>query len=267
MMRMIFPTPAIDILPLPLRNQLTITSNFSREIDKANKKKMENHKRIEKEEKERNPPRVLCLHGFRTSGEILKKQLLTKWPESAVKKLDLVFVDAPFPCTGKSDVEGFFDPPYYEWYQFDKETTEYRNFDECLEYVEDVMMKQGPFDGLLGFSQGGILSAGLPGLQSKGLALMKVPKIKFVIIIGGAMFQSPAIAEKAYSPSSPVQSPSLHFLGEKDFMRRYGEKLLELFVEPVVIHHPNGHIIPSLGEKGLETMFKFLKQIHQLTRS
>ncbi|KAI3954542.1 hypothetical protein MKW92_039166 [Papaver armeniacum] len=146
----------------------------------------------------------LCLHGFRTSGEILKKQVLTKWPESVVKKLDLVFVVAPFPCTGKSDVEGYFDPPYYERYQFDKETIEYRNFDECLEYVEYIMMKQGPFDGLLGFSQCGILYACLTGLESK---------IKFVIIIGGEMFQSPAIAEKSYSPSSPVQCPSLHFLG------------------------------------------------------
>ncbi|KAI3973158.1 hypothetical protein MKX01_020893 [Papaver californicum] len=255
MMRMILPLP----LPLPRRNQLTITSNFSG-------KKMENQKRIEEEEEEeRKPPRVLCLHGFRTSGEILKKQVLTKWPELVVKKLDLVFVDAPFPCQGKSDVEGFFDPPYYEWYQFDKETTEYRNFDECLEYVEDIMIKQGPFDGLLGFSQGAILSAGLPGLQSKGLALAKVPKINFVIIIGGAIFQSPAIADKAYSLSSPVQCPSLHFLGEKDFMRPYGEKLLELFVDPVVIHHPSGHTIPSFDEKGLDMMFKFLKKIHQLT--
>lgn len=64
--------------------------------------------------------RFLCLHGFRTSGEILKKQLVTKWPESVLEKLDLVFVDAPFPCKGKSEVEGIFDPPYYEWFQFNK---------------------------------------------------------------------------------------------------------------------------------------------------
>ncbi|KAI3935721.1 hypothetical protein MKW92_010430 [Papaver armeniacum] len=142
---MIFPPPAIHILPLSHRNQLTITSHFSGEIE---------------EEDERKPPRVLCLHGFRTSGEILKKQVLTKWPE-----LDLVFIDAPFPSQGKSDVEGFYDPPYYELYQSEEVSTEYRNFDGCLEYVEDIMIKQRPFDGLLGFSQGGIFSAGLPHLD------------------------------------------------------------------------------------------------------
>jgi hypothetical protein len=45
----------------------------------------------------------------------------------------------------------------------------------------------------------------------QGVALTKVPKIKFLIIIGGAMFKSPSVAEKAYD--SPIECPSLHFLG------------------------------------------------------
>jgi hypothetical protein len=31
--------------------------------------------------------------------------------------------------------------------------TEYRNFEECIAYIEDYMLKNGPFDGVLGFSQ------------------------------------------------------------------------------------------------------------------
>ncbi|AEE84896.1 dihydrofolate reductase [Arabidopsis thaliana] len=155
-------------------------------------------------------PRFLCLHGFRTSGEIMKIQL-HKWPKSVIDRLDLVFLDAPFPCQGKSDVEGIFDPPYYEWFQFNKEFTEYTNFEKCLEYLEDRMIKLGPFDGLIGFSQGAILSGGLPGLQAKGIAFQKVPKIKFVIIIGGAKLKSAKLAENAYSSS--LETLSLHFLG------------------------------------------------------
>ena len=64
-------------------------------------------------------PRFLCLHGFRTSGKIMKKQI-GKWPESVRDKLDLIFPDAPFPARGDSDVQGIFDPPYYEWFQFNK---------------------------------------------------------------------------------------------------------------------------------------------------
>lgn len=36
---------------------------------------------------------------------------------------------------------------------FSQEFTEYENFDECLAYIEECMIKNGPFDGLLGFSQ------------------------------------------------------------------------------------------------------------------
>ncbi|KAK2376111.1 dihydrofolate reductase [Trifolium repens] len=204
-------------------------------------------------------PRFLCLHGFRTSGEIMKKQI-HKWPQNVLDKLDLVFVDAPFPCNGKSDVEGIFDPPYYEWFQFNKEFTEYTNFDECLEYIEDYMIKHGPFDGLLGFSQGAILSGALPGLQEKGVALRKVPKVKFLIIIGGAKFKAPSVVEKAYSSTIGCRS---HFIGENDFLKQYGKELIESYVDPMVIHHPKGHTVPRLDDKSLNTMIGFIERIQR----
>lgn len=204
--------------------------------------------------------RLLCLHGFRTSGKIIKKQVTGKWPESVLERLDLVCVDAPFPSQGKSDVEGIFDPPYFEWFQFNKEFLEYQNFDECLAYIEECMIKHGPFDGLLGFSQGAILSAALPGLQANGVCLTRVPKIKLVVIIGGAKFRKQSVVGKAYS--SPIQYPSVRFLGETDFLKQYGTELLESFVEPVVIRHPKGHTIPRFDEKGLESMLRFLETMH-----
>ncbi|KAL4558998.1 hypothetical protein LXL04_031128 [Taraxacum kok-saghyz] len=202
-------------------------------------------------------PRILCLHGFRTSGEIFKTQL-KKWPESVHEKVEFFFPDAPFPSTGKSEVEGIFDPPYYEWFQFNKEFTEYENFDKSIEYIEDLMIKH-EIDGLMGFSQGAILSAALPGLQAKGLALTKVPKIGFVIIISGAKLKNQTLAEKAYSV--PMQCPSVHFLGEADFLKPYGLELLKTVEDPVVIHHPKGHTIPRFDEEGLEKMLKFLDRI------
>ncbi|KAG8064747.1 hypothetical protein GUJ93_ZPchr0004g38932 [Zizania palustris] len=206
-------------------------------------------------------PRFLCLHGFRTSGAIMRKQVVGKWPADITARLDLVFADAPFPAEGKSDVEGIFDPPYYEWFQFEKDFTEYRNFDKCLNYIEELMIKEGPFDGLMGFSQGSILSAALPGLQEQGLALTKVPKIKYLIIIGGAKFLSPTVAEKAYA--NKIKCPSVHFLGDNDFLKTYGEKLVESYVDPFIIRHPKGHTVPRLDEKSLEVMLRFLDQIEE----
>ncbi|XP_047068152.1 esterase OVCA2-like [Lolium rigidum] len=208
-------------------------------------------------------PRFLCLHGFRTSGEIMRKQVVGKWPAEVTARLDLVFPDAPFPAEGKSDVEGIFDPPYYEWFQFDKGFTEYRNLDKCFDFIEELMIKEGPFDGFMGFSQGSILSAALVGLQQQGLALTRVPKIKYLIIIGGARFRgSHTIAEKPYA--SKIKIPSLHFLGDNDFLKDGGEKLIESFVDPFIIRHPKGHTVPRLvDEESLKVMTRFLDKMEK----
>ncbi|XP_022951046.1 esterase AAEL000016-like isoform X1 [Cucurbita moschata] len=202
-------------------------------------------------------PRFLCLHGFRTSGEILKKQL-GKWPASVLDQLDLQFLDAPFLAQGSSDVERFFDPPYFEWFQFSADFTEHRNLEECLSFIEDYMLNHEPFDGLLGFSQGATLSAALPGLQASGAGLTKVPKIKFVIIVSGAKFNQ-FLPREAFSTS--IGCPSLHFLGERDPMKPRGVKLLESFIDPLVIYHSKGHIVPTLDHEAVKIMQTFIHMI------
>ncbi|KAL5820037.1 hypothetical protein ACOSQ3_024005 [Xanthoceras sorbifolium] len=212
-------------------------------------------------------PRILCLHGFRTSGAILKKQI-GKWPQTLLQNLDLHFLDAPFPAKGKSDVEGIFDPPYFEWYRSNQDFTEYENFEESIAYIGDYMEMHGPFDGLLGFSQGAFISAAVPGMQTEGVALTKAEKIKFVIIIsgakfGGIKFGQPKLAANAFS--SPIHCPSLHFIGEADFLKQGGVDLMQSFVNPVVIYHPKGHTVPKLDEKSLQTMVSFIETIQHET--
>ncbi|XP_028091388.1 esterase C25G4.2-like isoform X1 [Camellia sinensis] len=215
-------------------------------------------------------PRFLCFHGYRTSGKILEREL-QRWPEFVREKMELVFIDAPFPAQGPpippAAAEGNFDPPYYEWFQSNEDFSEYMNFDECIAYIEDCMTRIGPFDGLLGFSQGALLSAALPGMQTEGVVLTRVPKIKCVIIIsggkfGGSKFSSPKLAENAFS--SPIECPSLHFIGEKDLAKPYAIELLDPFVDPFVIFHHEGHVVPKLDEKGLEVMLSFLEKIQKL---
>ncbi|XP_072953346.1 LOW QUALITY PROTEIN: uncharacterized protein [Typha angustifolia] len=206
----------------------------------------------------RRRPRFLCLHGFRASGEIMRTGVVGAWPADVIARLDLVFADGSFPAEGKSSLEGIFPPPYFEWYQRDTDMN-YRNIDKCLEYIEELMIKDGPFDGLIGFSQGAMLSAALPGLQATGMALTRVPKVKYVVIMSGGIFLPPEVVEKAYAPK--IECPSLHIIGEKDPLREDGEILVKSFVDPFIIRHSEGHIVPRLDDKGLETMLNFLNKI------
>ncbi|XP_011097505.1 esterase AGAP003155 isoform X1 [Sesamum indicum] len=212
----------------------------------------------------RRKPRILCLHSFRTSGRIFQ-MMISRWPENVTGELDLVFADAPFPAEGKSDVEGIYDPPYFEWFKSDKEFKEFYDFEKCLNYLEDFMLTHGPFDGVLGFSQGATLAAALPGMQKEGVALSKVPTIKFLIIIsggkfGGAKFGLPKLAARAFS--SPVNCPSLHIIGELDFLRDESKALMRSFVDPVVIKHAKGHCVPRLTGEDADKMLQFITKYH-----
>ncbi|MED6207795.1 hypothetical protein PIB30_038891 [Stylosanthes scabra] len=172
---------------------------------------------MEDHEKQKRKPRVLCFHGYRTSGEILKKSIMSRWPEAVTQKLDLVFFDGKFLAHGKSSsLDGISDPPRYEWFRTNEDLSLVRNFEECVAYIEDYMVNNGPFDGLLGFSQGALVAAALPGMQAQGVALGKVEKIKFLILISGAKFggkkyEMPTMASNAFS--YPIKCPSLHFIG------------------------------------------------------
>ncbi|KAF8018512.1 hypothetical protein BT93_H3403 [Corymbia citriodora subsp. variegata] len=142
--------------------------------------------------------------------------------------------------------------------------TEYENFEECIAFIEDFMVKNGPFDGLLGFSQGAVLAAALPGMQAEGLVLTKVPKVKFLILIsggklGGSKYGAPPLAANAFS--SPVNCPSLHLIGENDFQKPESIDLLDSFVDPMVVHHPEKHTIPSLDDQSLEVVNNFIEKI------
>uniref|UniRef100_A0ACD5V5S6 Uncharacterized protein n=1 Tax=Avena sativa TaxID=4498 RepID=A0ACD5V5S6_AVESA len=208
----------------------------------------------------RPAPRFLCLHGFRTSGEIMRRQVSERWPADVTSRLDLAFPDAPFPAAGESPVRDVFDPPYYEWCQFvGEDFVRCSNFGECAANIEELMVREGPFDGLLGFSQGALLSAALVGLQEQGLALNRVPTVNYLIVISGGKIQSPALAAKAYA--NKIKCPSLHFIGDNDFAKTDGEELADSFVDPLVIRHPAGHTVPRLDEKSVQVMHSYIDRI------
>ncbi|KAL5755321.1 hypothetical protein ACOSP7_023541 [Xanthoceras sorbifolium] len=211
-------------------------------------------------------PKILCLHGFRTSGFIFKS-MCRKLGPTILEKLDLDFIDGPYPAEGESAAEGIYDPPYYEWFQLNDNNTVYTHFNECVTFLEDYMAKHGPYDGLMGFSQGAVLSGGLIGMQIHGDALKNIPKLKFVIFIsggklGGPRFSAPKLAVNAFA--SPIQTPSLHFLSDKDFLRADGEVLKKSFVDPVAIYHNMGHTVPIMDEKNTKIMLRFIDRIQQL---
>ncbi|KAI3472406.1 hypothetical protein Pfo_029527 [Paulownia fortunei] len=202
--------------------------------------------------------RILCLHGFRTSGSFLKKQI-SKWDPSIFAHFDMDFPDGIYPAGGKSDIEGIFPPPYFEWFQFNKEFTEYTNLEACIDYLCDYITSKGPFDGLLGFSQGAALSGLLLGYQAQGKILKEHPSMKLFVSISGSKFRDPSISEVAYK--DPIRVKSVHFIGDKDWLKLPSEELATAFENPLIIRHPQGHTVPRLGEDAVQKLGNWTKEI------
>ncbi|CAL5060941.1 unnamed protein product [Urochloa decumbens] len=169
--------------------------------------------------------KVLCLHGFRTSGSFLKKQI-SKWHPSIFQQFDMVFPDGIFPAGGKSEIEGIFPPPYFEWFQFNK---------------------------------GATLSALLIGYQAQGKVLTDHPPIKFMVSISGSKFRDPGICDIAYKDSIKVKS--VHFIGEKDWLKVPSEELASAFDDPLIIRHPQGHTVPRLDDASVKQLSEWSSRI------
>lgn len=70
-------------------------------------------------------------------------------------------MDAPHAATGEAqpEVAAMFEPPYFQWWNAQtitrdgKEVSCYEGWEASIEAVKNRMRQDGPFDGVLGFSQ------------------------------------------------------------------------------------------------------------------
>nr|NP_001409282.1 dihydrofolate reductase [Ipomoea nil] len=203
--------------------------------------------------------KILCLHGFRTSGNFLRKQI-SKWdPSIFALHFHMEFPDGIFPAGGESSIEGIFPPPYFEWFQFNEDFTEYTNLEECISYLCQYITSNGPFHGLLGFSQGATIAALLAGYQAEGKILKDHPPFKLLVSISGSKFREPTICQVAYK--HPMKVKSVHFIGEKDWLKLPSQELATAFHNPLIINHPQGHTVPRLNEEAVEKLRNWTKEI------
>ena len=223
--------------------------------------------------------RVLCLHSFRTSSDILRTQMeIAGWERSLG---DLVaFTCAPdgHPASGEvpKDVATFFpDAEYYEWWNAtanEDGVVEYRGVDASLERVRDAFAADA-FDGVLGFSQGATLTTVLaakgaaegwgPFADARGDASGNAnPAMTFAVCVGGMLARTPAASalyEKA--KAARASTPSLHLIGDADRVMppSFSERAAEQFLDATTARHARGHVIPKLEGATLETVRAFFE--------
>jgi predicted esterase len=241
--------------------------------------------------------KIVCLHGFNMSAELFSAKIGSVRSDLK-KKCDFFFPQGPIvvpPGTALPpgaqpaplDPSAPPPPPMYSWYDFSEELPDgnrkYAKVDECIGYLQQYCDANGPFDGILAFSQGVVVAsmwvARMPELPPS-------MRVKWCALYSGLLPKDPAVREEitARVPVA-VQAlgiASLHCCGANDALiePRLTRELAAVFEKGLLkegegsdavgvaasrhtapfalIEHEGGHVVPTSARKDLKAFLASL---------
>ncbi|XP_066028329.1 esterase OVCA2 isoform X3 [Pocillopora verrucosa] len=173
--------------------------------------------------------------------------------------LEFVYITAPnkIPAENSSDVAS---PNKAEDNTYDplSPSDVSKGYDESIELVKATFTNQGPFDGVLGFSQGACFLSILCALREQGYL-----SFKFAILV--AAFKSRSSGHSIYY-TEPITCPTLHVFGDTDRVipKENSEDLLKHFSNHTTLNHPGGHFVPTQAPQK-KVYIEFLEQFMKKT--
>ncbi|KAF5020448.1 hypothetical protein F66182_7527 [Fusarium sp. NRRL 66182] len=209
--------------------------------------------------------RILCLHGMGTNSKVLKMQtsaLRHQLGHSQSHKYE--FVDGGEPKPPAPGIEAFIGPDeslaYYDQHSAESVLAA---VDDLSEYIAE----EGPFDGVLGFSQGASLAAMIMVRARHA----NPPPFQFAVFFcAGLPYCEKALRAgklkllKADETSGPViHVPTANIFGTKDPDLSDSKALVEL-CQPwgrVVLDHGAGHEIPRVPVEVVDDMARAVEKV------
>jgi predicted esterase len=258
------------------------------------------------------PLKILMLHGYTQSGPLfrsktraLEKNLQKAFPHRSIQlsyptapiqlyKSDIPNWDDPNGTAGfeNTDAGGEAAPDAWGWWRRkgEKEPYTYEGMELGFARCADVLKAEGPFDGVIGFSQGGALAGMLASTLETGRreAFEKVlskggmrfpealeedtgfvtdvvhPPFKFAVSYSGFGASNNALYQAFYEPK--IKTPMLHYLGTMDTVveEKRSLRLVEACEDGSkdgrVVYHPGGHFLPSSQRQVVAPLLAFIKE-------
>ncbi|XP_043910308.1 esterase OVCA2 isoform X2 [Protopterus annectens] len=153
----------------------------------------------------------------------------------------------------------WFSSPQEDSFDAMEHSDSCKGLESSLETIAKAMTEQGPFHGILGFSQGAALVAIVCALKQQGDLRFQ---FDFAMLFAG--FKSLSSCHSLYY-EKPISVPTLLVFGETDRVipAAMSEELVPHFVDPVVLRHQLGHFVPTGAAQKkvyIEFLEKFLKK-------
>ena len=222
---------------------------------------------------EMTKPRILCLHGKAQTAESFSKKI-----GGARRKLerafDLTFLDGPIDLEEVSQSTptssaGSDTTPVFNtgraWFlrepQEDKpEQYRYLKLAEAIEYISTYASNHGPFDGMMGFSQGGTVVTALAtsgAIPVKAVLTAGAPHIEEVF---ESALEWAAGSGGLKDSDVGLVIPKLHLAGETDAIISVEstDALCRRGGNGELVVHDKGHLFPTKAAY-VDKMVEFLK--------
>ncbi|SOE99813.1 Serine hydrolase (FSH1) [Burkholderia sp. OK233] len=197
--------------------------------------------------------RILCLHGYHGSADVLRKQMKTL-TDGLNDLAEFECVDAPSLARGDF---GWWHAVEHHGVANTRESGSnrvamtYEGWDETCRWVVAIFANEGPFDGVFGFSQGGALAALLVGLRAPdGKPTEHQPlSFGFAILVGAFAARDLRLAT-LYESTANYDLPSIHIIGRADSVvpSQASRSLAFQFNRPLILEHDGGHVIAANPE-------------------
>lgn len=190
--------------------------------------------------------KILVLHGFGQSSALVQQRgknifkLLAKnntlfFPQGPhAVQLEKDSISSPGQCWFYYDEA---NPSYFAPY-LEQDEANWRGLEQSLQYLKYYETEHGPFDIILGFSQGG---------QMATIATLELENIKAVIIMSSFIRPKPLNYQLQ---KIPIHIKSMHIMGKEDnfISNDKSRELANLYYEPQVLIHHKGHTIAQHAE-------------------
>ena len=200
--------------------------------------------------------RILFLHGYTQSGNTLRHKTgaLSK---ALAKYAEITYPTAPIELAMPDDADinerdrlaalgNELSEGSYAWWLANDTSQDLDGLTGALEFMKNVLERDGPFDGVMGFSQGGGFAAILASLLERRNELLTTthPPFKFAIIFSG--FKSRfSRHDWIYEPM--IKTPFLHVIGNVDpiVTPERSQQLIDVCMNSETLYHPDSHFVPS----------------------
>ena len=197
--------------------------------------------------------RVLALHGYTQNSDTFHGKTGALRRRFRKEGVELVYANGPIilrpdQLLGGQPAEG--ETPR-AWFTFADPQVYYEQQKQAMDQVIKTLRDEGPFEGILGFSQGACLLATLVAYHAQH-PLEEMESIRYLIFVSGFIPQAKQIENELFSPlleetAKKIEIPSLHIYGATDSLIPSNQSpvVANFFDSPTHYEHKGAHFVPA----------------------